>query len=195
MPIKEDFLLALDTETGGLDEKENGIIEIAAILMDTDTTEIDRYDKKIQNTRKMNPGAAKVNGFDAKIWTKEAVPFRDFQVWLADSIPFGHCATMIAFNAPFDYKFIKSYYTKFFPISFQFIDMLQVAKVLRNLGIINTPNLKLTTITKALNIPHEAQHRAMGDCVATLEFYNRYIYAFKQVSNLKEIMAGEIPIS
>lgn len=187
MPVTESFLAFLDTETTGLEPGWDEVIEIATILTDMELNEIDRFHAKTKFMKPITAEAAKVNGFDAEVWKREAVSFSTWQAWIGAKVPYGHVAIPVGHNVGFDREMIDLRYYKahgkFCPLSYHKIDTVALAMAMRVAGLLgDVPNVKLTTVTTALGIKHEA-HRAMGDCLAAMEI-------FKHASRL--MRAGDV---
>ncbi len=182
----EDMLAFIDTETGGLIPGKHGIVEIAAILTNLDMKEISRFEAKTHVDREVTPEAARINGYSKEVWDKEAVPFSQFQQWLKKHIPFGHLALPVGHNVSFDRDMIDLGYYKptgmFCPLSYHKVDTVAFSVALKAAGLVNVENVKLTTMSKALGIKHEAQHRAMSDCEVSMEIYRRFIEVLKGAS-------------
>ncbi len=170
MPVVEDMVCFVDVETGGLDPAYHDILEIAAILTDWDLKEISRYEARIRprNPDRIDPAAAKVNGYDPELWSGSAVHFAEFQGWLSKHVPYGHVAIPIGHNVGFDRAFIESYYKpfgKWMPLSYHQCDTVGLAAAMKIAKAIDVPNLKLATVGAALGIQKPQTHRAMDDCL------------------------------
>lgn len=177
MPVKENFLLFIDTETGGVVPGVSPVIEVAAVLEDLAGKEIARFESKIQLEpgQLVEPGAAAVNGYQAEVWAKEARPFHEFREWLKRLIPFGSVAIAVGHNARFDRDMIDLGYYKpkklFCPISYRVIDTQVFAMMLKLSGKIQVENIKLETVAKSLGIDNGKFHGAMADCLCARDIF------------------------
>lgn len=176
MPIKENYLLFLDTETGGLVPGKSPVIEVAAILARMDGSEIARYASKIllEEGQAVDYEAAAVNGYNKDLWLKEGRPFHQFREWLKTKIPFGSVAIAVGHNVRFDRDMIDLGYYKparlFCPISYRTIDTQAIAMILRFSGKVQVEDVKLGTIARALGL-EKSFHAALADCEAARDIY------------------------
>ena len=179
MALQEDLLAFLDTETTGLEEGVEEVCEIATIITDLNLKEVARIEMKVQVEKVVPPQVAAINGYDKQVWEEEAKPFSVWMDWISKQVSFGHVAIPIGHNVGYDYNMIKlKYYKpkkKFFPLSYHKVDTVGFALVLRMVGILKSDNLKLATVTKALNIKHENTHRAMSDCEASKALFEMVV--------------------
>jgi DNA polymerase III epsilon subunit-like protein len=178
MPVRETMLAFLDTETTGLVPGMDEVTEIAVILADFRLNEIDRYEAKIKTVKTPPAEVAQINGWNAEVWAREAISFRSFQDFLKRRIPFGEVAVIVGANPTFDRRIIDEFYYKphrtFFPLSYHTVDVCALGTMLRVAGILDIPNVKLTTMALALGIPHVA-HRAMGDVEAAMGIFRHVL--------------------
>jgi DNA polymerase III epsilon subunit-like protein len=179
MALIEDVLAFVDTETSGLIPGVHRVLEVATILTTLDGREIDRFDARIQvpPDHQVSPEAAAINGYEPMIWLGTAVPFEEYAAFLKRYIPYGHVAVPVGHNVGFDRRMIhESHYgSAFCPLSYHLIDTVSLAGCLRAAGVIDTPNLKLTTVTQALGIEHALAHRAMSDCEAARAIFEKTV--------------------
>lgn len=171
MPVQESFLIFEDLETTGLQPGRDEAVEIASLLTDWKMTEVARFHKKVQfNPALMSPEAAAVNHYDPQVWSREAVPFYEYQHWLAKHIPFGHVAIPVGHNARFDRDILDQRYFKpagtFFKWAFRCVDTVQLGTLLRVAGVIEVENLKLGTLAGALKVDTGKAHTAWDDMMA-----------------------------
>ena len=184
VPLLEDFVCFVDTETSGLDPTYHDIVEIAAIITDENLNELERYESKVKlrNPNRLDPGAAKINGYREEVWAKEARPFWEFQGWLSRLIPYGHVAIPVGHKVDFDRQFIESYYKpigKFCPIAYHMIDTAGLSMVLKLAGVIDVPDVKLGTVCQALKFQEQPTHRAMDDCEAAKRIFEFVVAVLK----------------
>ena len=182
MPVSEDFLAFLDTETGGVTPGKDPVIEIATILTDHQFHEIDRIEMKVQLRPGdvVQPEAARVNGYTPEAWAKEARPFGEWKAWLSRRVPYGSVAIPVGHNVGFDRDMIDLGYYKpqFCPLSYRKIDTLTLAMCLRLSGSIHVADVKLGTVAKALGIEHANAHGAMSDALAAKGIFELALQSF-----------------
>jgi exonuclease I len=192
MPVSDDFLAFLDTETGGLEPGRDPVIEVATILTDLELNEVGRFCQKIQLRPGdvVSPEAARLNGYDPDVWAREAVPMAEYRAFLSRNIPRGSVAVCVGHNVPFDRDMIdKGYYKPtglFCPLSYHKVDTVGLAMALKLAGVINTQDVKLTSVSRALKIEHSQAHTALSDCLVAKEIFERTVRFFKRA----KVMAG-----
>lgn len=194
MTLAYDFIAFLDTETTGLVPGRDQVTEIATILTDLDLNEIARYHQRTYVSIPVPPEVAAINGYDAAVWAREALPFDDWMNWLSDHVPRGHVAIPVGHNVSFDRDIIDRGYYKprglFCPLGLLKIDTVQFALTLRCAGLLDTPNYKLTTVSEALGIKHDA-HRAMGDCLVSMEIFRRAVRSLRGGADIWRKVAAD----
>ena len=174
-------IVFVDTETSGLDPINSGPHEIAILIYDGANLIADTvfYLNPLDDEVLIHPGALEVSGV-----TEEQVrsyPLASLVVPQIAAFLSGFCPpekfVFAAYNAPFDFGHIKSIFSRhgvdiYDYFSWQMIDILQLVKNAKYSGQLKIEgDNKLGTITKALDIPHENQHSALGDIVATRKVF------------------------
>ncbi len=191
MPVHDDYLAFLDTETGGLVPGKDPVIEVATILTDLDLKEIGRFEAKIQLRPGdvVSPEAAVINGYDPIVWTREAVPMAQYRGFLSRYIPRGSVAVPVGHNVSFDRDMIDQGYFKpggfFCPLSYHKVDTVGLAMALKLAGVIRCENVKLTSVSAALGIEHGKAHTAMADLLVSKQIFERAVRFFKRASLVK----------
>lgn len=184
-------ILYVDLETTGLDEKVNGVIQIATIY-EVDGKEIDRFSSfvapgptdRVDATALEKNGhtESEIRGFEPPVvvasklvnfLTKYIKPYdKEDKVYFC------------AYNAEFDFKFLHAFMHKYAQFSLgnfcwgYKLDPYMFACYLRALGKLNTENLKLGTLTKYFNITHSSQHDAISDIEAARELFKYFKKVF-----------------
>lgn len=163
-PISKKQFVAFDTETTGLDETSDEIVELAAVrVVDGVITE--------EFTQLINPGiwmpeaAAKVNHItdemlhdQPKIY--EALPA--FLSFVGDDVIAAH-------NAAFDAKFLAQACMRYnFKAPERFFDTMSLARYYPA-----APDKKLKTLIACAGIKNTQPHRALGDARAVAELVVR----------------------
>lgn len=180
MSIQGEFLV-IDTETTNLSEFRE-IVELAICLY-----EIEPYGKGIQYTfkdkfvskmcpeRPCSKEAMGVNSMsDSEVFSApQPIAVRSELIsWWAESLD-AKRFTIIGHNyGNFDSilmrKFLSVSYDEMF--DYHSLDTWNLAYLAESMGLINVESLSLSDLCENLNIPHW-QHRADGDCKATMELF------------------------
>lgn len=191
MPVSDDFLAFIDTETGGLVPGRDPVIEVATILTDLELNELGRFDAKIQLRPGdvVSPEAARLNGYDPEVWAREAVPMAEYRGFLSRHIPRGSVAVSVGHNVSFDRDMIDQGYFKpagfFCPLSYHKVDTVGIAMALKLAGVIRCENVRLTSVSAALGIEHGKAHTAMADLLVSKEIFERAVRFFKRATLVK----------
>lgn len=178
-------LIIFDTETGGLLPR-NPTIQIGAIAVDADWTEVAAFETKIQfNEADCDPEALKMNSYDPEVWKRDAISpfsavtrFGDFLRDHADlrkvSPRTGNpytVARLCGHNiAGFDLQRVSDEFRKlnaFFPADYgSAIDTLQLHRWLRHINahLPGPDSGRLTDIASFYGIAVDGAHDALADC-------------------------------
>ena len=175
--------LFLDIETTGFSRDWNEIIELAAVLYDSDKEEIvDSFHMYARPVRGIPANITELTGI-----TNEKVSgcepewnmLLDFCNWYDDH----SIEQIIGHNCKaFDLQFIEAKCTKYnlnwggknTPI----VDTLSYARQLKKKGLLNTENLKQPTLGKFYGINYEA-HSALADVRALIKIYQKMLKSEK----------------
>ena len=167
---KFDSIIVLDTETTGLNFKDDEIIELAAIkaVRDGEGYEIsDEFDVLISLSegRSLPPEITKLTGIDEQMLAAEGVSKAAACEKLAAMLS-GERILLAAYNAQFDlcflYYFLSSFGQAALLKNVKMLDVLTIYKDRREY-----PH-KLSDAIKAFEIEGENSHRALDDTRATL---------------------------
>lgn len=159
----KDFTI-IDLETTGLSVFQNEIIEIGAIKV-RDLKIVDKYNTLCNPLKHIeNSNIHGIKDFDVAEYKYPIEYMEDLTNFIGDDVIF-------AYNAPFDLPFLYSYLPK--NLSNKIFDVLRFAQ-----SIDNRKSHKLVNIRKDLKIVSE-EHRAIGDCIATLEYYKFLLSKYK----------------
>lgn len=182
--IKRIFL---DTETTGLDPEKNGIIQIGA-LIEIDGVVAEEVNMRFQPfmNDEISEKALEVNGTtEMEIRGYPLLARVAYLKFVEDTLR-KHVDQYVSkdkfmlcgYSCKFDDSFMRQWFIKngdMFWGSYvkrQMLDLLPVMIFLRELGLINTEDVKLSTVCKLFNIEHEA-HDAFSDAKATYELYGK----------------------
>lgn len=159
--LDEDYVV-IDFETTGLSANKEEIIQIGAVKY-RNHKEVDRFHTYIKPSKKVSKRITDITGITNEML--EEAPSMNEQI--DNLIKFIDDMTLVAHNAYFDMAFLYTLTDKGYKIpKYRVVDTLALARK----NIIDVDNHKLVTLSKYLNIDHNA-HDALGDCLATAEVY------------------------
>ena len=209
----DERLVFLDIETGGFFDVVAGevkvtkpVIQIAAIAIDRDDRECEKFEVKVQfDEADADPAALSKNHYDRERWQRYAIPVdvaaTRFSAFLRrhatidrlsrNGQPY-RLAQLVAHNAErFDGPLIHAWYRKldrFCPATYSVFCTKQRAYWLFQERKHLTPpaNFQLGTLCQYFNVPlgHDECHDAFNDVWATVELY-RAMLACQQNSALQ----------
>lgn len=177
-------LVIFDTETGGLTER-HPTIQIAAIAVDDDWTEIAAFERKIRFAlADAEPEALKLNSYDPTVWAAEAINHRDacqeFGQFLRDHADMERVSTrtgrsymvtrLCGHNAAgFDLPRVSNEFRSFsifFPGDFGVLDSLQLYRWLKHIRPQDEhpSSGKLGDIATYYGVSIDGAHDALADC-------------------------------
>lgn len=171
------YVTFTDTETSGLDERENEIIQIAAIKVvhrGLSVEIVDELEVKVMPTKPVPPEVAKLNGYSADIWEKKAVSLDDALVKyfrMLTNTNFG------GQNPAFDKRFLDEAARKVglpWPkmAGYRLVAVEILAWPLFLLGKI--PNVKQETLAGYFNLGKQT-HDALDDVRQSVEIYRKLL--------------------
>ncbi len=109
-------MLHIDTETTGLKAGYHELIDIGVIYTDIRGKELGRWYSLLmpQHPERLDPGAQKVNGFDAALWKQRgaAAPDKALADWIAydEKLCGKRPRLRVAYNCAFDKAFLDALY-------------------------------------------------------------------------------------
>lgn len=157
-------VVVLDVETTGFNfSKNDRVVEVAAIKLDSTLKELDRFETLLNPKRDLGP--QHIHGIQAS-WLVEAPEFREISnallAFLDGSIVVGH-------NVDFDLNFIEAEFKRIgfndFNLRAHAIDTLKLSKSL--LG--SSQSCKLSDLATLFDLAHETAHNAISDAAVTAE--------------------------
>ena len=194
----DERLVFFDLETAGLDPEQHPIIQIAAIAVDSELSELESFEIKVRfDEAEADPESLSANHYSKKVWEREAVPplvaARRFSKFLRRHATFDmvskkgepfQIAQLVAHNGErFDGPFIHAWYRKlklthpklFCPARYMVLCTKQRALWLfdEDKGLTPPASYKLGTLCEYFGVrlkPEEA-HDALNDVRATVELY------------------------
>ena len=161
-------LVIIDLETSGLDPLVHEILEIGAVRA-ADGAE---FEVKVWPLRKVDPEAAKVNGYTPEKWREEAFLLPQALKLLAEFV--GTDAYMTAYNVSFDRPFLEKAYRDCnlpYPFHYRHLDLMTLAWAKSIFGL--PPSLK--EACDIFNVPPESEvHRALNGAQCAHGLYQKF---------------------
>jgi DNA polymerase III epsilon subunit-like protein len=176
-----DFaFLFVDCEFGGLDPDAHDITEIGAIVTDYRLVELAQAEWKIvARPERISPEAAELQGYDAEVWAREAVPIRQALTELSALLPKSGKVVPAGQNVRMDVQFIEKAYKACgipYPFDYHVIDLatLFYAWSLVAGEPVSALSLRQAASTAGL-VTGGVPHRALADARLTLETFRHYV--------------------
>lgn len=181
--------LFLDTETTGLDKKENGIITMAYTIEDGAGTELIKRELKMNTflyKPKYSTKALEVNGETLASIKSYGHPKEALQTFMDDLLKFydGSKYKVVAYNGHFDVDFLYAVMEHYFKgwfwhhVDFRVCDPFKVISILHHEGLYTIDNgdktLNLESVANFFGIEIEA-HNVVSDKEATVVLYKRIL--------------------
>jgi len=187
-----NFLLAFDTETGGLSPKAADVLTAYFAIVDEDFKILDELDLKLKPDNGRLPiaedGALKVNKINihAHLEDPETITYSEAKTKLVAMIrkylkKTGRHSNIrpLGYNVPFDIGFIQEYVL--FPdewqslINYNTVDPKVVVNFLKDAGWFPADLGTLISVVKHFNISMGLAHTAKADALATVEVYKKLL--------------------
>lgn len=174
--------VVLDCETGGLNAKENPILEIALVILDTDLSEVLRYETYIKpyGDLKVTKEALRANGIKMQDVEKSGISKKEAQTNIASilkkSMGGSHHPSrrpvIVGHNVNFDVEFLIEFFKD---SKYNFLDLVYDI-IIDTQGdakraFPKAPDLKLGTCCELAGIKLINAHRAMPDTLATADLF------------------------
>lgn len=187
----------IDTETTGVNPKENGIIQLAGLIAFEENgtyAEMERFNYFIRplEQNKIESRALEVNNLTTEqlMHFPEAIDvYMDFIRTMGkyiDKYNRNDKFQFVAYNARFDFDFIREWFANlgdvYFGSWFHFppLDVMNMAAFLLNDQRKNLANFKLETVANYLGLAPEGQlHDAYTDIILTKNIYDYFIKVIK----------------
>jgi DNA polymerase III epsilon subunit-like protein len=184
-------LVFIDCETTGKDPTLHTIIQVAAIAVDADLSELGTFEAKIEfDPADADPEALAKNSYDAKIWQQEAMRptkatallssflkrYADVQMISQRTGNPYSVAQIVGHNAAtFDGPFLQAFYKRhdaFLPASYRVLCTVQRALwYFQERKHLPPPDFKLKTLCDCFGIPLDDAHDALADVRANVALY------------------------
>lgn len=164
----------IDLETTGISIYSCEIIELAAVKV-RGSKIIDEFRTLVKPRRRISSMITDITGITNEMvsdapYIEEVLG--DYLEFIGDDIILGHNI------ASFDRNIIKIYCERLGLTPF-LNDTLDTCTYSRRCDI-DVPDRKLTTLTRYFNIDHKNAHRALADCIANFECYERLKKYYKE---------------
>lgn len=182
----ERDLVFLDIETSGLDPKFHEILELAAVRTCPKANTIRNVVECLTLPVKIHtaePEALRINGYDGRRWTSEAIPLSMALQGLKDlcGTPNGEGGvTLVAHSATFDWGFLHKGLRKSgldLDADNHVICTASMAWPFLMRGEVEKP--KLEALCTFFGVPNDGQHTAMRDVERMMEVYRHIMYRFR----------------
>ncbi len=174
----------LDCEFGGLDPDLHDITEIGVIVTDYRLAELGEMEWKVRpRPERVSEEAAKLSGFSAEVWEREAVPVRqaltELSKELGERCPKGATVVPAGQNVRMDVIFLERAYKSCklpYPFDYHVIDL---ATLFYSWSLVAGETVSALSLRQAATTAGLAEgavaHRALADARLTLETYRHFI--------------------
>lgn len=182
-----DTFVCLDTETGGVNPRENQILTLDAQAVRLVNGKLETLggafhgELAIDPELKLDPRALEVNGINPQTWQgiRPSRVLGDFVRWVRSACGQGYVIPM-GFNVCFDLDFLREEFRRHpaagrltDALSYRSLDVMQLAHFARALGYLpQMPSMKLTDLCQALGIPVAGAHSSAVDVRLTIDLFN-----------------------
>lgn len=175
-------VLFIDTETGGLNPSRHSLLEIGMVAY-KDGKIIDKTNIQISLPEYVTtPEALDINKIDLIKLSKEGIAPKFAELSFIDFIKknFTEKPMLGGHNINFDKSFIKEFFDKYClfnvdkVISHRTLDTASLLILLKDLGLY-TGKISSESAFDYFGIKVANRHRALDDCVATVELYDKIV--------------------
>ncbi|MDR3349343.1 MAG: type I-E CRISPR-associated endoribonuclease Cas2e [Acidaminococcales bacterium] len=169
--LREEALPAsyvvVDIETSGLSARKDAIVEISALQV-TDGKTLNTFSALIRGDVPISAEIEEMTGITNPMLQKEG---RELALVLPEFLDFIGRSPIIAHNAPFDINFLNEACQKHscVPLANKCIDTLSLSKKI----VQGAKRHTLTAMAEYFGINMTSAHRALSDCFATKELYEK----------------------
>lgn len=166
--------VVIDVETGGFIIEKNPIVEIAAIAIDQENNEIDRFEVVIKpiKDKEYNPKATEIHGITRAFQIANGIEPEQACERFKEFIEKHNVDTFIGHNVKFDRNRLQHFLDEFLPghgIDFEFI-FCTIELVRERYSL---ESYSLDNCCRFFEIPMKRAHRAMNDTEAALELLKK----------------------
>lgn len=192
--IENNYTIVFDTETTGVNNKTDSIVQLAALVLDEDFNEVDRLNVLIKQDKEMTDKEilTHVHGKTYAMCQEQGIPLAEAITRFKSMLD--GCGVVVAHNMSFDEGFLKSAAAKVgvnFEIKNRKMDTMQLYK-----DIVKCPPTakmiqagftayKNPNLTESYNYvfgkDFDNAHDAFGDIKATAEIYKNLVMTNRKV--------------
>jgi DNA polymerase III subunit epsilon len=197
--IENNFTIVFDVETTGVNNKNDSIVQLAALVFDEDFNEIDQLNVLIQQDREMTDEEilTRVHGKTYKMCQEQGVSLAEAITRFKSMLD--GCGVAVAHNMPFDEGFLKSAAAKA-GVNFE-INIRKMDTMVSYKDIVKCPptekmikagftQYKNPNLTEAYNFVFgknfDNAHDAFSDIKATAEIYKNLVITNRKVVSICE---------
>jgi DNA polymerase III alpha subunit (gram-positive type) len=187
-----NYYLVLDTETGGLNPKENPVLEMAAGVYAEDGSEKDSLHLTFKPYLPMDCKALAINGYFSR---ESGEGNNEYEIqklirWSTQAQS-KYQPILVGQNLKFDLEFMDSL-TSYYGFSgwskmwnYHTLDTSQIAFILKEAGILNTERFNLAALAKAYGVENKNAHTAMSDVKTTATIFFLMLKQIRQLGDGK----------
>lgn len=183
--MKNNKILFIDTETGGLDPTTNSLLSVAFVVWENGEFLLSKEVLINDGILNVSPQALEINKINIAKHSKNALKSEfavlEIESFLNENFNNDEKIILCGHNIIFDINFFKAFWTKNGRnynqrFSHRYID---TASLLFYLSIANKIPSELTSSDKAFDyfkISVNKRHSALGDVIATAELFNKLVH-------------------
>ncbi len=200
--LKKNNIVVYDVETTGVDTSEDQIIQIAAMKIDKDGKEIERFERLLKNDKSVG-SSSNIHNFSDEYLAKHG---EDRVKVLEEFTWFAKGSVIVGHNVSFDIGILESELKRNKLESLEFKTSYDTLDIYRRFYP-NEDNHKLDYLSERFKTNHKPTHDAMDDILATSELLlmaikdriiptsldrmrqiEKHLWAFEDISKQLEIL-------
>lgn len=184
------FYLILDTETGGLNPKENPVLEFAGAIYDEHGAEKESLHLSFSPYLSVDCKALAINKYysrDLKAGDN-AYEIEKLIRWSTQAYN-KYNPTLVGQNLKFDLEFMDALTSEYGfqgwskMWNYHTLDTSQIAFILREAGILNTEKFNLASLAKAYGVENHDAHTALSDVKTTASIFFQMLNQIRQIND------------
>lgn len=190
--LAENYTIVFDTETTGVNNQNDTIVQLAALVFDEGFNEIDRLNVLIQQDKPISPQSIAIHGKTDAMCAEQGIPLAEALTKFKGMLD--NCTVAVAHNMSFDDGFLKAEANRAgvaFEIKARKMDTMSLYK-----DIVKCPptekmlkagftGYKNPNLSEAYNFvfgkDFDNAHDAFGDITATAEIYKNLVTVNRKV--------------
>lgn len=186
------YYLVLDTETGGLNPKQNPVLEVAMGIYDSEGIEKESTLFSFRPYLPMDCKALAINGYLSREISARDVD-NEYEIqklirWSTQAQT-KYQPILVGQNLKFDLEFMDSLtehhgfsgWSKMW--NYHTLDTSQIAFVLKEAGMLKVERFNLSVLTKAYGVENKNAHTAMSDVKATAGVFFQMLKQLRQIDD------------